>query len=105
MTVIVLSSTLSDMDQNICQQGAVTMKTPFRFGIHGVYYNGKIFCEISGLDEIIKEQIVKALNNAYKCGFSDCFDAVKNKDTYIEGKMNIYKDLYTQIHLPKTIDL
>ena len=86
------------MDQNICQQGAVTMKTPFSFGIHGIYYNGKIFSEISGLNDIIKEQIVIGLNNAYKCGFSDCFDAVKNKDTYIEGKMKIYKDLYTQIH-------
>lgn len=58
------------MDQNICQQGAVTMKTPFSFGIHG-----------------------------------DCFDVAKNKDTYIDDKMKVYKDLYARTHLPKTIKL
>ena len=102
MTVIELSSTLSDMDQNICQQGAVTMKTPFSFGIHGIYYNGKIFSEISGLDDTSKEHIAKGLNDAYKFGFSDCFDVAKNKDTYIDDKMKVYKDLYARTHLPKS---
>ena len=103
MTVIELSSTLSDMDQNICQQGAVTMKTPFSFGgIHGIYYNGKIFSEISGLDDPGKEHIVESLNDAYKLGFSDCFDAVKNKDAYIDDKTEVYKDLYARTHLPKS---
>lgn len=102
MTVIVLSSTLSDMDQNICQQGAVTMKTPFSLGIYGVYYNDTLYSEISGLDDINKEHIVKALNKAYQYGFSDCFDAVKNKDTYIDDKMEVYQDLYARTHLPKS---
>lgn len=34
-----------------------------------------------------------------KCG---CFDAVKNKDTYIDDKMKVYQDLYARTHLPKS---
>jgi hypothetical protein len=37
-----------------------------------------------------------------KCEFSDGFDAVKNKDTYIDDKMKVYQDLYARIHLPKS---